>query len=338
MATASPSTRALVASSTLCTPLSPSEQNGLALLLEPQLLGERQILFDEGDPGDGLWLLGPGVEVSISRKADAQPWLTLKAGESVGELSLIDRSSRSATAQVTRGGPALFLANERMDRALEEGSVPAHKLLRELARLLCRRLRATNDQIVPRTAGTLPLSPKLPEGPCTPELLAQVAPFKDLPATVRLALAQKLKLISVPGVTPIFGEGDLGDAAYFLVQGEATVGRNGKTLATLTSGGMTGLVACVDKGSRSASVVTGGPAQLLKLSSGDFDVLFESSNRFAFQLVRWVTHQLSEFLRSTSALVAPHTGVQEEDPEVLPLELEILVDEDADEPLVSLTA
>src|SRR5688500_9457279 len=104
MPTASPSTRALVASSTLCGALSSEEQNALALRVEPQLLDARQILFEEGAPGDGLWLLGPGVEVAIQRKADRAPLVVLSAGESVGELSLIDRSPRSATARVKQPG------------------------------------------------------------------------------------------------------------------------------------------------------------------------------------------------------------------------------------------
>jgi CRP-like cAMP-binding protein len=162
-----------------------------------------------------------------------------------------------------------------------------------------------------------------------------------MPAVIRLALSQKLGVLETDSVTPLFADGDVADSAYFVLEGEVSVGRNGRTLAILGPGGMLGLVACMDGGRRSASVVTSGPARLLRLARRDFEALFETSNKFVFHLVELVARQCVSYLRHTNPLLGmPHpltsTPVNEAllpEAEILPLEFEIEVGP-ADEPLV----
>jgi CRP-like cAMP-binding protein len=113
-------------------------------------------------------------------------------------------------------------------------------------------------------------------------------------------------------------------------------------------GNLFGLVSAIDSGKRSASCVTTGPAKLLKLSDKDFDHLFASGHRFAFQIVDLVARQLVGHLRQTNAMVpalgkpaaatapsAPMTALlatpaqemAETDLDLIPLELEMDVDE-----------
>jgi hypothetical protein len=50
--------------------------------------------------------------------------------------------------------------------------------------------------------------------------------------------------------------------------------------------------------------VTTGPAQLLKLGEKDFDALFISGHRFAFQIVDLVARQLVMHLRQANAMLS----------------------------------
>ena len=135
----------------------------------------------------------------------------------------------------------------------------AFKVLRKIAVDLCARLRHTNERIVPSGHSGIQ-TPALPPGPRPDKAMVDRYPaFKGLPAMVKLALAQKLEVIELTEMTPIFAEGEKADGAYFIVEGEVSVGRNGKTLANLPAGTMFGVVACIDAGLRSASCVATGP-------------------------------------------------------------------------------
>jgi CRP-like cAMP-binding protein len=127
--------------------------------------------------------------------------------------------------------------------------------------------------------------------------------FRALPAVVKLALAAKLEVIELTEMSPIFAEGEPTDGAYFIVEGEVSVGRNGKTLANLPAGTMFGVVACIDEGPRSASCVATGPATLLKMSDRDFDHLFNAGHRFAFQIVDLLARQLVQHLREANVML-----------------------------------
>lgn len=330
--------------------VAPEEMPDILRLLRPVELQAGQVLFREGGPGDALWVLGHDAEVSISATPPGarRPVVVAyaRAGETVGEMALVDEGARSGTAVVMQSGPAHRIEGRDFALLREYHKPAAFQVLRQICQDLCARLRATNDRIVAPSLEPIP-APPLPAGQrATVEALDEFPAFQGFPAVVKLALAQKVTFLEVPGVTPIFGEGDLADAAYFLLSGEVTIGRNGKTLASLQAGSMFGMVAAIDQGRRSASAVTGGPARLLRLSDGDFDALFASGNRFAFQLVDLVARQLVEHLRSANSLLRPpgqqtsapvsSLGVsipavrKEEllpDP-VLPLELEMEVDED----------
>lgn len=297
----------------------------LLRLLRPVTLEPGQVLFKQGEPGRAMWVLGTDVEVSISAapSTGGRPTVVAyaKKGDTVGEMALVDDGPRSGTAIVVQGGPAHEI--DAVDfQALRDARYPAaYKVLRRICIDLCRKLRATTDRIVPSSKGAI-AAPGVQDARRADEALVNAfAPFASLPSVVKLALAQKLGVVEVPTVQPIFGEGEPADGAYFVVNGELSVGRNGKTLATLSPGSMFGAVSCIDQGRRSASVVSTGPATLLRLRDRDFDALFAAGNRFAFELVDLVARQLVSHIRSANDLL-PRPGTSPGMPPI-PLELEL---------------
>ena len=307
-------------------------------LLQPVKLEAGQVLFRENTLGDGVWILGDGTEVSISQSRGKRPVViaTNKAGETVGEMALIDGGPRSGAAVVTQAGPALYISAPDF-RALREAYRPsAFKVMREICSQLCSRLRATSDRVAPSPAAApTPHPPSVGRRPTEAEI-DEFGPFQTLPQVVKLALCQKLQSLDVqPGEAICLG-GELGEHAYFLVSGQVEVTRNGQSLHCLGPGAMFGMVSLIDEGRRSATCRALSAVRLLLLSKPDFDHLFMAGNRFAFQMVDLVSRQLVGQLRSANQLISgsdseplsrgldpgPPAGLAAL-PEMLPLELEI---------------
>lgn len=321
------------------------EMTDVLRLLRPVEVTAGEVLFREGEPGRAMWVLGQGVEVSISTtpKESRRPVAVAyaRAGDTVGEMALVDDGGRSGTAVVVQGGHAHQIDAMEFESLRHSFHSAAYKILRRICVELCARLRATNDRIVAQ--GTRAVNtPLIAQGRRPNEKeVDQFGPFKALPAVVKLALSQKLELFDVETVTPLFAEGEAPDGAWFLVEGEVSVGRNGRTLANLSSGTMFGIVSCIDEGKRSASCITAGPARLMRLKDSEFDALFASGNRFAYQLVDMVARQLVAHVRSANRLIpipgrappvagitsGPKMGVltTREDDVIIPLELEMEV-------------
>ncbi len=81
-------------------------------------------LFRQGDPGDYAYVIEKG-EIEISRFSDGREirLATRKRGEVIGEMALIEESTRMATARATTDVEALAIGREQLDDLL--GSSPS---------------------------------------------------------------------------------------------------------------------------------------------------------------------------------------------------------------------
>ena len=106
---------------------------------------EGQDLFKEGDPADSVFRLLGGA-VDILRDLDGDPILlgTIGAGQSIGEMGVVENRPRSATARAASEVEVEFLTpTEFLDQIA--GSPQA---ARELIQRLSQRLREADDRIV----------------------------------------------------------------------------------------------------------------------------------------------------------------------------------------------
>ena len=112
----------------------------LAPLLEPVAWPKGVRVFDMGDIGLELYIITAGrVGISVDPDPSRLVFVSeLKAGDSLGEMALIDNEPRSATAHVLEDTQALALDNEKFQGLLL--SYP--ELGIGMLRALSQRLRA----------------------------------------------------------------------------------------------------------------------------------------------------------------------------------------------------
>ena len=104
-------------------------------------LARGELLFNEGDPGDGVYfLLGGRVELLAQDKRVA----VLCPGTVLGEMALLDGRPRAASAKALEQVALLHLSTERFIELKRDDPALAVALLEGLAAELARRLRVSN--------------------------------------------------------------------------------------------------------------------------------------------------------------------------------------------------
>jgi CRP-like cAMP-binding protein len=141
--------RALLAQAPIFQDLDDDEIQAVAEICGVLELPWGEYVFREGDEGDCLYVIERG-EVRISRNVPGtgeEALTVLKAGACFGEMAALDRSARSTDAIVHSGCTLLTISRADLERLLDTEKDLANKLLRSVVRLLCARLRATNDHL-----------------------------------------------------------------------------------------------------------------------------------------------------------------------------------------------
>lgn len=117
-----------------------------AMMVERQYAAGAEI-FREGDPGGELFLIGGGsIEVQKQRSHGSGRVVIARfeRGGVIGEMSLVDHMSRSATVIAVQPTRAWVLSQEVFDDVLVSKPGLAVQILKGLASLLSQRLRNTS--------------------------------------------------------------------------------------------------------------------------------------------------------------------------------------------------
>ena len=120
-----------------------------------------QVIIQEGDPGDSLYVMVSG-EVEITKRLTLvldedtpkeRVFIRLKAEDGVyfGEMSLLESDPRSATVTALSDCRLLELYRKDFLELVRNDPAMGVKLLLRLAQLLSRHLRKTNQDVVKLT-------------------------------------------------------------------------------------------------------------------------------------------------------------------------------------------
>jgi CRP/FNR family cyclic AMP-dependent transcriptional regulator len=129
--------------------LNSSELAKMAPLFFEKNYGNNSTLFVEGMTGEILYLIKKG-SVNITKKmANGQEGVlaTLKEGEFLGEMSLIDNRPRTATARVAEESTLLVMTKKAFTTLLEKHPDIALKILLVFLKIANERLRKANELV-----------------------------------------------------------------------------------------------------------------------------------------------------------------------------------------------
>lgn len=113
-----------------------------------------KVLFKEGDKGDGVYFVLDGdldvfKDASSSGRSgvDRVKITTLNKGKSIGEMSVIDRTPRSATVKARTRSTLVGMTLESFDFICEEHPRVGIKILKGISRLLSMNMRKTSSRL-----------------------------------------------------------------------------------------------------------------------------------------------------------------------------------------------
>ncbi len=111
-------------------------------------LGE-QVIFQEGAPGDGLFIVISGaVRISRHSATGEEALAVLEPNAFFGEMALIDYLPRAASAIANGPTDVFFIPLDALRAVLEANHRIALKFLYALCGVLTQRLRETNDRFM----------------------------------------------------------------------------------------------------------------------------------------------------------------------------------------------
>jgi CRP/FNR family cyclic AMP-dependent transcriptional regulator len=101
--------------------LSPARLTDIASSLRPARYAKGQIIFTQGDDGDAMYLVESGAVKISAESFDGREAIIgeVRAGETFGELVLVDAAPRSATATALDDCVVLRLPRETFNELLE---------------------------------------------------------------------------------------------------------------------------------------------------------------------------------------------------------------------------
>lgn len=143
---------AILAKSPLLESLLPLELESLAQAFSAVEIPAGSVVLREGDIGDSLFIVASGVLDVLVRGADGGDIVVgaLGAGESFGEISLIDRSPRTATVKTRETSVLYVLTHDSLHSFAKTHRNGFTWLMVNVARGLAQKLREANRKLADR--------------------------------------------------------------------------------------------------------------------------------------------------------------------------------------------
>ena len=124
--------------------------------------------------------------------------------------------------------------------------------------------------------------------------LSNVRLFSALTKRELATVAQASDEVAAEAGQVLVKEGSIGHEFFLILEGTATVTRNGRKVATLGPGQYFGELAVLDRAPRNATVVADGPMQLLVLAQREFSAVLDTVPGVAHKLLRSMATRLRE--------------------------------------------
>ncbi len=104
-------------------------------------------IIEEGKPQDALFLVISGnLHVQTSQTGRAILLNSLRAGDTIGEMNIFDPQAASATVSANEFSVLWSISRDKLQSYMDSHPVAAGRLLLNVATLLSKRLRKTNEK------------------------------------------------------------------------------------------------------------------------------------------------------------------------------------------------
>ncbi len=130
--------------------LSPEDRLALCPYLERREVPKGSIVMREGESADSMAFVISGTLVVKKQSAFPGKYTlvaVLERGAMVGEIAVLDRSSRTATVEASEACRLFVLASEQFERLLDENPRLGVKLLRRILHVVGMRIRMADDRL-----------------------------------------------------------------------------------------------------------------------------------------------------------------------------------------------
>lgn len=127
--------------------LDETERAQILIIGQVRTFGAGEVIFREGDAGDGLFILLKGsVRISKRSITGEEALAVLEPPAFFGEMALIDYSARAADAIANDPSELFFIPLKELRSLIEAHHQLALKILYALCEVLAQRLRETNER------------------------------------------------------------------------------------------------------------------------------------------------------------------------------------------------
>lgn len=141
--------------------------------------------------------------------------------------------------------------------------------------------------------GASPYTPSVPRAAYL-EHLAQVPLFRSLSKRDLQRVARAADELQVEPGRVLMEQGQVGRECFVIVDGTATVRRNGRRVATLGPGDAAGELSLLDHGPRTATVVADGAMTVLVIGAREFSGLLDEVPTVARKLLTSLAARVRE--------------------------------------------
>lgn len=234
-------------------------------------------LFAESGAGKTMYFLATG-EVALTR--GGKPLDVIKAGEVLGEMSVLTGVERSATATAKTACEVIELDSSAFLGAIQK--TPEFALM--LLAILIKRLRlALAMQMLGRGQGaiggikTIPTSGEVFDEKLLSDLTSN---FPASPPVYQ------------PKNTIIMREGEAGIFMYVVIDGAIRITVNDNIVELVKAGGVFGEMALVDQSKRAATASAAADSNLMSINRNDFLTLIKTNPAFGVSLLRALANRL----------------------------------------------
>lgn len=228
------------------------------------------VLFAEGAAGKGMFFVASG-EITLTRGGKSLD--VIKAGEVLGEMSVLTGEPRSATATARSAAEVIELDAAAFSGAIRQA--PEFALM--LLAIMIKRLRlALVMQMLGKPAATGAVE-TIP----TSGTVFDAALLKDLTSNfpARPPAFQ-------PKNAVIMREGEAGIFMYVVMDGIVRISVGDKIVELVKAGGVFGEMALVDQSKRAATASAGSDCSLMSINRNDFLTLIGTNPAFGLSLLK----------------------------------------------------